>query len=298
MTLRLGVRDVELPSAGLASEMRDSASLIGDAAALRTRLDDDGYVLLRGFHPVDEVLRAREVILAYLADAGALAVDAGTSSARCRPGTAPPNMKGRPEITHHPAVQRVLEGAPVTGLFEALFAEPARTFDYKWLRATAPGEFTGAHADSVYMGRGSKRLLSCWVPFGEVTPALGAIALCPGSESSAAYERVRETYGQSDSDRDGYGGWLTLDPLELVESFGGTWQTTTFAPGDVLVFGMQMLHASFVNTTDQYRLSCDVRFQPASDPIDERWVGEGASETKRSDGPHVATAAMRRAWGL
>lgn len=287
MKVRLGTREVDFPSAALRDDLRDSAALLADVDALRERLTHDGYLLLRGFHPTEDVLRARAAILAHLEGAGALPAVAE-----------PPNMKGRREITHHVVVQPILEGPRVVSLFENLFAEPARTFDYKWLRATPPGEFTGVHADSVYMGRGSQRLLSCWVPFGEVTPERGAIALCLGSEQGEGYAGVRRTYGQSDNDRDAYGGWLTLDPLELAERFGGQWQTTTFAPGDVLIFGMQMLHASLVNDSDEYRLTCDIRFQPASEPIDDRWVGLRSEERKRDDGPRVATPEMRARWGI
>ena len=159
MKLRFGARDVEFPGAGLVDEMKDSASLLGDRAGLRARLAGDGYLLLRGFHPAVEIWAAREAILSHLAAAGALAPDAGPSSARCRPGGTPPNMKGQRAVTHHPSVAGVLEGERVTRLFGDLVAEPALTFDYKWLRATPPGDFTGVHADSVYMGRGSARLL-------------------------------------------------------------------------------------------------------------------------------------------
>ena len=298
MILGLGTREIDSADPRIADELRDGSALLGDPGALRDRLADDGYLLLRGFHPRDAVLRARATILDYLAAHGALAAGAAPEEAVAAPSAEPPNMKGRREITHHPAVQAILEGPPVMALFARLFDEPARAFDYKWLRATPPGEFTGVHADSVYMGRGSPRLLSCWIPFGEVTPAMGAITLCVGSTRSPNFARVRETYGRSDSDRDGYGGWLTLDPLELSERVGARWATTTFAPGDILVFGMQMLHASFVNITDRHRLSCDVRFQPAAEPVDERWVGDGALATKSDPGPRVATPAMRAAWGV
>lgn len=298
MTLRLGTREVDPADPRIAEVLRDSSALLGDTRALRERLASDGYLLLRGFHPRDEVLRARAAILDFVAAAGALAPEAAREDGVAAASAAPPNMKGRRDITHHPAVQPILEGPAVMALFARLFDAPARSFDYKWLRATPPGEFTGVHADSVYMGRGSARLLTCWVPFGEITPALGAITLCVGSHRSPDFARVRETYGRSDNDRDGYGGWLTLDPLELSERYGARWATTTFAPGDLLVFGMQLLHASFTNVTDRHRLSCDVRFQPADEPIDERWVGDGALAPKSDPGPRVATPAMRAAWGI
>ena len=45
--------------------------------------------------------------------------------------------------------------------------------------------------------------------------------------------------------------------------------------GDVLVFGMFTLHASFDNMSaaGRVRISCDTRWQPASEPMDERFRG-------------------------
>ena len=44
--------------------------------------------------------------------------------------------------------------------------------------------------------------------------------------------------------------------------------------GDVLIFGMRTVHASLDNQTPFFRFSTDTRYQPASEPIDGRWVGE------------------------
>lgn len=42
------------------------------------------------------------------------------------------------------------------------------TTGYKWLRAVCKGEFTGVHTDKVFLGRGSPRVLTAWVPLGQV----------------------------------------------------------------------------------------------------------------------------------
>lgn len=42
------------------------------------------------------------------------------------------------------------------------------TTGYKWLRAVCKGEFTGVHTDKVFLGRGSSRVLTAWVPLGQV----------------------------------------------------------------------------------------------------------------------------------
>jgi hypothetical protein len=50
--------------------------------------------------------------------------------------------------------------------------------------------------------------------------------------------------------------------------------TTSFRAGDVLTFSMHTVHASLDNPSRHIRLSSDSRYQPASRPADERWIGE------------------------
>ena len=45
--------------------------------------------------------------------------------------------------------------------------------------------------------------------------------------------------------------------------------------GDFLTFGMFVVHAAVDNRTEnRFRVSSDSRYQRASEPIDERWIGE------------------------
>jgi len=53
-------------------ELKDSGGLLGDVPALRRRLEEDGYLYLRGFHPREEVLAARREVVALLMEAGCL----------------------------------------------------------------------------------------------------------------------------------------------------------------------------------------------------------------------------------
>lgn len=48
----------------------------------------------------------------------------------------------------------------------------------------------------------------------------------------------KETYGQMDVDRDKVTGWFSSDPVELVDRYGGQWQTVEFEMGDALIFSM------------------------------------------------------------
>jgi hypothetical protein len=69
-------------------------------------------------------------------------------------------------------------------------------------------------------------------------------------------------------------GTLSHNPPMVRNKFGGRWLTTEFQAGDFLTFGMFLVHASLDNQSEnRLRISSDSRYQRASEPIDERWVG-------------------------
>ncbi len=303
MEVRFGHRDLTYPSAQLA-ELRDANDLLGDRDALQRRLEADGYLLLRGLIDRPKVERARATILEYMAEREALTPGEPVLEGVMPEGGKSVPMLGRKAITHHEDVLAVLESPELFDFFSFLFDEPARTFDYKWLRAVGNEQYTSAHYDVVYMGRGSGRLHTAWVPFGDADPRQSTLAMCVGSHNQPSFQRLRETYGRSDVDRDHTAGWFTRDPMEIVEKFGGQWATTSYRMGDVILFGMFTMHASTTNLTDRYRLSCDIRFQPAADPVDERWVGENpighyAWAYSRGDKQKaISIEESRAAWGV
>ena len=301
-TVQMGEQWLTYPDGEL-GELRDSSDIRDDTEVLHRRIAEDGYLYLPGLIDRDKVLAARSRILEYMAEHEAL-----------EPGSRPLDgvmgeygktvgMLGRRQITHQPEVRAALEADELFDFFARYFDEPARTFDYKWLRAVGQAKCTGAHYDVIYMGRGSERLHTTWIPLMDIPVHQGTLCICRGSHNAPEFQRLRDTYGRLDVDRDGYGGPFTDKPLEINERFGGQWLTTNFAAGDVIFFGMYTLHASTTNTTDHWRLSCDVRFQPASDPVDERWVGEnpvGHTNWKRArnSGESKTIAEARNEWGI
>jgi hypothetical protein len=299
----MGKRELEVGGPYLDTQLRDSQGLLGDPAGLRARLAEDGYLLFRGLHPRQRVLEARRAIIEHMAQAGALAPGSDPMDAVIQPGAQPPGMMGRKGITHDPAVRAVLEGRPVFDFFTQLLGGEVLTYNYKWLRAVGAGGNTGAHYDVVYMGRGTvDKLYTVWTPFGDLPLELGTLAVIPGSHRLPGFERLRATYGKMDVDRDRVvGGWISEDPIEVVEKFGGRWQTTAFQAGDVIVFGMFTMHGSTNNITSRYRISCDTRFQLAGEPVDERWAGDNPKGhygwTSEPD-KMVTVAAARKQWGV
>lgn len=300
MNVRIGCREFEMGGPHLGQLLAANA-LLGDLPALRQRLADDGYLLLRGLIDRDKVMQARQRIMRHMDEQGALEPGQPILEGVMPRGGKSVGLMGRKGVTHEPEILAVLEAPELFTFFSRFFEEPALTFDYKWLRAVGHEQFTGAHYDVVYMGRGSDRLHTCWIPFGDTPIDHGTLAICEGSHNAVGFEKVRNTYGRMDVDRDRVAGWFDDDPLGIIERHGGRWLTADFQAGDVLIFGMYLMHASTTNTTTRFRLSADVRYQPAMDPVDERWVGDnpiGHYAWLVEPENNIPMAEARTQWGI
>ncbi|SFD49158.1 Phytanoyl-CoA dioxygenase (PhyH) [Paenibacillus catalpae] len=272
MELTMGNARLEMGSKYM-TELRDANDILDNVEALRTRLKEDGYLLIRGFHDREEVLSARNGILQKLNDMGRLdpnfPVEEGVIASGGKSA-----MFGGPvnsEDVNMQGFYKLVTQEKVMRFFDRLFGGESMTYDYKWPRAVGNGDFTGAHYDIVYMGRGTKQVYTMWTPLGDIPYEQGPLAICLGSQH---FEHMKSTYGQMDVDRDNVElGWISKDPIECVDKFGGRWATAPFDAGDVIIFGMFLLHGSVNNITNRYRLSSDTRYQLKSEPVDERWVG-------------------------
>ena len=299
-SLRLGTRDLALGGAEL-GELAEATADLGDVAALRRRLEGDGYLLLRGLQDRALVLEARRQLVAQLRADGVADPAGGPLEARPLAGAGSRHPANASALVACPAFRAVVESDRIRGLMAGIYGAEALTFSYKWMRVVAPGDFTGAHYDIVYMGRGSLGVLTVWTPFGDLAYGHGPLALVPGSHREAGYERVRATYGRMDVDRDRVGGHFADDPLEVTGRYGGRWATTEFRAGDVLIFGLYMMHMSLANTSDAFRLTADTRWQKAGDPVDERWIGsqpKGHYAWHSEPEKMVTMAQKRREWNV
>lgn len=298
MKVQIGERELEMGSTYL-TELRSSNDILNDTEALRQRLQEEGYLLIRGFHDREEVLEARMEFLRSLQAAGKLDPDAPIEE-----GIIGPENKGgmwgrsaddlQEEFPHF---LNVVNSPKVFSFFEQLLGGPVLTYDFKWPRAIANGGNTGAHYDNVYMGRGTKNVYTMWTPFSDIPLELGTLAMLLGSQN---YEKIKQTYGQMDVDRDNVAtGWFSDDPVEIVDMYGGQWATTAFEAGDVIIFGMFMMHASLNNATERFRISSDTRYQLASEPVDERWIGKKPKgHYAWGKTPSKSVKEARKEWGV
>jgi hypothetical protein len=293
--------EMEVGGPYLTADLRDSNEILHDGVKLRERLKDDGYLLIRELRAPQVVLRARRQVLEAMGGQGLLMPGTDIMDGIINPDakrSSTTGVRANEEYRVLPAVQAVFHDPSVPAFFDRLLGGESGSFDFQWMRVAASGAESTIHSDIVFMGRGTTDLYTCWTPMGGVTLDMGPVVLCLGTDK---IEAMKSTYWAADVDRDLIEGYFSKDPMEMVTRFGGRWATTEFHPGDVLIFGMHILHASLANISNRYRISADMRYQLASEPFDERWKG---SPLKR----HYAywdpasklepVAESRRRWGI
>ncbi len=277
------------------TDLRDANELLGNVDALKKRMEEDGYLLIRAFHDRNEVMRGRLEILEQLAAAGRL--DPGYPIQEGVIG--PENKAFGLDYNKLPAFLNVVNSPKIMAFFDQYLGGKSVTYDHKWIRAVQHGANTGAHYDRVYMGRGTQNLFTVWTPLGDITKEMGTLAIALGSHK---WDKIKMTYGQVDSDSGPLKEhWFSNDPYEIVDKFGGCWGTTDFQAGDFIMFGMFTMHASLDNNSNRYRLSSDTRYQLDSEPKDPRWFGKkplahiGADQSNEHK---MTMAEARKDWGL
>lgn len=267
--------------------LRDSTDVVEDAPALRERMQEDGYLYLPNYLDRAEVLAARAVMLERLAAEGFLdptyPVYEAVAHAEAR-------TSFKPDLAQDNApLMQLLYAGRMMRFYERLLGGAVRHFDFTWIRAVGPGASTAPHCDIVYMGRGTSNLYTSWTPLGDVDLEMGGLMVL---EKSHRIERLKSGYGRKDVDAfcsnkrgAGFtemggggnirrGGALSLTPATLRERLGGRWLTAPhYRAGDLLVFSVYLVHASLDNHSNRIRLSSDTRYQLASEPADERWIG-------------------------
>lgn len=262
-------------SAAKFGELRESNDILNNPATMHDRMTEEGYLFFRGLIAPDEVLAARREILLKYAIVGEIdsinhpLMDAIQSEQTFIDKV---NLRAFTEsVRTGLAYQNVVLNPKLIGFLATFLGGPIHPYDFRWPRFVRPGEGCGFHYDGPYMNRGTERVFTTWIPLGDVTKHEGALIIL---ENSHKAEQLLNSYAKKDADKDKI-NWLSTNPLTLQNSLGGRWLTTDFKAGDVLCFGMHLLHGALDNRSPikRCRLTSDTRYQRADEPIDERWNG-------------------------
>jgi len=283
-----------------AVELTDSHDLLAadDFDTLRERLLDEGYLFIRGFHPRSKVDAAHQSVVQVLREMNALDPDEDWRDHIAGPENRSFAFFRLVEVAHAPEILAVTDGAHTFDFYEKLMGGPIATMDKRWLRVMAQGGSNFFHFDSAYVGRGTLNRYTMWSAFSDIALDNGPLAICIGSHKD---DKLKATYGLADMDLDLIDPVFSRDAREMADKFGYTIATTNFQRGDVLLFGMHLMHSSIPNRTRRYRISIDTRYQLASELRDERFYGENGAwlgNGYNKDARYRPMGDLRKLWGL
>jgi len=229
------------------NELADSESLVHDQAGLRRRLADDGYLFFRGLLPEPEVRAAGQAVLARLRDGGW--VD----------DRAIPSMQPRAVNSVDAFADPAFRAAVMTVAFNRIPYLPslravvrcvlgptAFSYPVKVLRAVYPerpeARPRGRYIHYDYGVSGVQDMLTSWIPLMDIPVRIGGLAVQPGGHLGPP-RRPR--------------------PLSVTEP---GWATTSYEPGDAIIFHCLTPHAALPNTGSALRISGDFRWQRPDQP--------------------------------
>lgn len=248
-----------------------------DKEALWRRLRRDGYLYLKGFLPSEYAEAFRRYYFSILSTTGLIAN--GTDPKLGIAGGGPIDRA---------ALRGSLYGAIVPGQeFDALCRHPRIMEWFTWflgedvflhrrriLRHTRPGETgigttTQAHYDLVYLREGTDRVLSMWIPLGDCPVTRGGLVYLEGSHRwvlRQEHEGALPTPAKS----------ITANLPQLASQHDARWLIADYEAGDVVVHSAHIVHAALDNVDPDgiMRLSTDIRYQRATEPIDWRWQND------------------------
>ncbi|MCP5155558.1 MAG: phytanoyl-CoA dioxygenase family protein [Ectothiorhodospiraceae bacterium] len=280
----------------------DSRALLGDPPALREALARDGYLYASGFFPREDVVAARTAVLGRLASVDEIAhppVEGIATGRSTRDALHPDRGAFWRSVSETWALRRVSHGARLHRLMDDLLDAESRAQDFLFLRPASRGKHTRVHCDSGFFTRETSRVLTAWIALGDVPIEDGPLFVLEGShrfadviESQRGFDVARDTGRRAAYDE---------TPVAMARARATRILTGDLGAGDVIVFGMLLLHGALDNVSPngRVRLSCDVRYQPAAEPLDPRYFGpEPTGTTGAGYGELVGAKPLTEDWHI
>ncbi|WP_308637318.1 phytanoyl-CoA dioxygenase family protein [Paenibacillus silvisoli] len=248
----------------------DATPLLEAPEALRREAEKKGYLFFKRFFTRGEVMELRRQLLEVLQ-----AEDLLDSSAPLMEGIGNQPVIdamsveelnwhgiGTTQKVYHQvqkleAFHAVAHHPKLHGLFDTLFGE--RTFPHprNIARIMLPSEklnVTPPHQDFLHI-QGSANTWTCWAPMGDVPMTLGGLSILEGSHDAGLLGVTGNP---------GAGGLETI-----LCGLGYEWAEGDYEAGDIVIFHSMTVHKALPNQhPGRVRLSLDMRFQPASEPIE------------------------------
>lgn len=229
--------------------LQESNELLHDPLALQARWKSNGVLFFRGVIDSNAVARVRGQYLAALEEQGLVAKGADDPRWTGQEPAGPKLLKGLPDEVW----QTLVTDPSFENLLGKVLGDRPAWVPIVEYRASVPSAapaddpFAGRHQDGFYNEGIGFRI--CWVPLIDIDAAVGGLALAVGSHQA------------------GYLHDLTQPPRFPIPADAipdDAWRRADYHPGDIVIFHHMIAHTGLPNTSDNIRLSIDVRVLPSS----------------------------------
>ena len=253
---------------------------------LRELFRSQGYVWLKGFFKREDVLEFRRRFFEAFERAGLLLAGSdpqeglfsGKDDARL-------TKKILMEFVRMAAYEAFCLQPKLWQFYDTLFESPSYLHKRKIIRYMTPGSSftTPAHYDLVYLRGGTDKVVSSWIPLGDIPIEMGGLVYLEGSDSlgrkmeadfsanngNLTREERISAYNKNMTE----GGWVGKDLGEMAERFNTRWLAADYEAGDMVIYSPYMIHAATnnVDAAGRIRLSTDIRYQSVREEVDVRW---------------------------
>lgn len=222
------------------------------AVAARTDFDRDGYVVIRGFLPPDELRRLQENLERYIREVVPGLPDADAFyDDRARPDT----LKQLVRIEQDPFFAAYLRHPLWVSTAESLLGEPVQAHGAEWFnKPPGTNHPTPPHQDNFYFCLAPPQVLTMWLALDVVDEENGCLRYIPGSHRLGIRPHHRtQTLGFSQ----GVADYTDADRAREV--------VIRAQPGDVLIHHGDTIHRADANrSTTRQRRSFGMVLQGAS----------------------------------
>ncbi len=273
--------------------MIDSTDDVEDLALLRGRIEAEGYLYFSRLVDSARALQVKRDIVGLLR-AYLLIADQGGDEPFWTGGPEPTEVEWMgvyDRIVGLESFQQLARSPEIVGVAQDVCNEPIQVWEQKLVRVVYPDpeakapRGVGAHQDGdPKLGYQAERFYTGWVSLMEIDSTMGGLAVAPRSHILGLLQS-EGTVTSSRDDETSLDYGLDVEKLE--------WATADFEPGSVVIFSCRTVHRGLPNHSDRIRLSCDFRYQGASQT--SSWLAQTSGPEVRRIAQAIDATLARRA---
>jgi 1-deoxypentalenic acid 11beta-hydroxylase len=235
-------------------ELKTANHLIGDHKALQEAFDRDGYWFFRDVLDQNVIAKIRGVYLDYLVEMGLTDPNDPEHAYNGADYANLPINSNQSKLNDIRADKLLHEAPTINEFFARLFGCEPFWLPFTVHRTNPPvvnrdrARLDFIHEDGIF--NVGLPFIICWVPLDVIDADVGGLALVEGVQNGPCLHR-----------KEG----MKIFPIAAEDVPAGTWRTTVYRPGDVLLMGRHTPHSGLSNiSNNRFRLSMDARIMPSS----------------------------------